>query len=118
MEEAEGLCDDLAIIDHGQIIAMGTLAELRAQLGERDLLRFSGSFEPERVRRRLAETDGAEVVTVETETLTLAVRDASKRLPALFAALAEAGAEIRETTLSQPSLEALFIKLTGKELRE
>ena len=46
------------------------------------------------------------------------MRDASRKLPELFAALAAAGAIIRETTLTQPSLESLFIKLTGKELRE
>jgi hypothetical protein len=44
--------------------------------------------------------------------------EASRRLPEVFSALAAAGAEVRGTTLTQPSLESLFIKLTGKELRE
>ena len=46
------------------------------------------------------------------------MKDASRRLPSLFETLTGAGAEIRETTLTEPSLETLFIKLTGKELRE
>jgi hypothetical protein len=50
--------------------------------------------------------------------LLLSLSGASQRLPAIFAALAAAGAEVRGTTLTQPSLESLFIKLTGKELRE
>jgi ABC-2 type transport system ATP-binding protein len=118
MEEAESLCDRMAVVDHGKVIAQGTLTELRALLGQRDLLRFTGRFEPEAVRRALQDLEGIEVVQAETELLMLAAPEASRRLPAIFAALASAEAEVRETTLTQPSLESLFIKLTGKELRE
>ncbi len=118
MEEAQELCDRIAIIDHGKIIAIGTLEELRGMMGERDLLRLAGKFDPERARDRLAGLDDAEVVSAEPELLILAVRGASRKLPAVFAALSEAGAEVSETTLTQPSLESLFIKLTGRELRE
>jgi ABC-2 type transport system ATP-binding protein len=118
MQEAEELCDRLAIIDHGRIIAHGTLPELRAIMGERDLLRFAGAFQPEAVREALLRADTVEVVEASTETVVLAVPDASRRLPAIFAALAAAGADVKATTLTQPSLESLFIKLTGRELRE
>jgi ABC-2 type transport system ATP-binding protein len=124
MEEAEDLCDRLAVVDHGRLIAEGTLAELRRQVGERDLLRLAGRFDTDRVTAALTGADGAgldgelEIVQSEPELLTLALPGASRRLPELFGALAAAGAEVRETTLSQPSLETLFIKLTGKELRE
>ena len=118
MEEAQDLCDRLAVIDNGKLIAMGTLDELRGMLGERDLLRLTGSFEPERARQALASVDGAEVVTAEDDTLMISLQNASMKLPAIFAALAESGSDVRETTLTQPSLETLFIKLTGRELRE
>jgi ABC-2 type transport system ATP-binding protein len=122
MEEAEALCDRLAIIDHGEIIAAGTLDELHRLHGERDLLRLAGRFDPPAIHAWAAglpgDWAGLEVVAVEEESLTLAVPRASSRLPALFAGLAEAGAQIRETTLGRPSLESLFIKLTGKELRQ
>jgi ABC-2 type transport system ATP-binding protein len=118
MEEAESLCDRLAIVDHGKLLAEGTLAELRALLGQRDLLRLTGRFEPERAREALAGEQDLELVTAEAEQLVLALVGASRRLPAVFAALERGGAQVRETTLSQPSLESLFIKLTGKELRE
>ena len=118
MEEAESLCDRLAIIDHGKLLAEGTLAELRALLGQRDLLRLAGHFDPERAREALAGEEDLELVTADAEQLVLALSAASRRLPTVFAALERAGAEVRETTLSQPSLESLFIKLTGKELRE
>ena len=118
MEEAQELCDRIGIIDKGRLIALGTLAELRRMMGERDLLRLTGTFNPEAARQVAASIDGAEVVTTDATTLILSMAEASRKLPAIFAALAAAGAEIRETTLTQPSLETLFIKLTGRELRE
>lgn len=118
MEEAEDICDRLAIIDHGKIIAMGTLDELRSILGERDLLRLSGTFDPQAIRKSLSHLESLEVLHVEVDQLRLAVPQASRHLPAIFKSLTDAGAEIRETIFTQPSLESLFIKLTGKELRE
>jgi len=118
MDEAESLCDRLAIIDHGRLMAQGTLPELRAMLGERDVLRLSGVFQPESVREALRGADAIEIVEANESLLILSLANASGRLPEIFAALAGAGAEIRGTTLTQPSLESLFIKLTGKELRE
>jgi len=116
MEEAETLCDRLAIIDHGSIIAQGTLKELRSMLGERDVLRLTGAFHPEAVRVSLERVEGVEIIHADETLLSLAMSDASHRLPLIFAALN--GAEVRGTTLTQPSLESLFIKLTGSELRE
>jgi ABC-2 type transport system ATP-binding protein len=117
MEEAESLCDRVVIIDHGRILAQGTLPELRSLLGERDLVRFSGVFQPELVRQIFC-GDGIDIVQAEENVVTLALQDASGRLPSIFAMMGSAHAEIRGTRLSQPSLESLFIKLTGKELRE
>jgi ABC-2 type transport system ATP-binding protein len=105
------------IVDHGNIIAQGTLAELRALLAERDLLRLTGVFRPDAVREALARLEGVEIIQSDETQLSLSVSDASHRLPSLFAAINTAG-EVRGTTLTQPSLESLFIKLTGKELRE
>ncbi len=118
MEEAQSLCDRLAIIDHGQIIAQGSLGELQAQMGERDLVRVSGSFDESELHGAFGRDGEVEVVTVDDAQATLSVRKASSKLPALLAVLTEAGSEVRDITVSQPSLESLFIKLTGKELRE
>ena len=118
MEEAETLCDRLAIMDHGKLIAQGTLAELRAMVGERDLVRLTGSWDGEAVRRALSDLSGVEIVQILDGLVILSAPGASMRLPAIFAAMSLAGADIRDTTLTQPSLESLFIKLTGKELRE
>jgi len=118
MEEAEGLCDVLAIIDHGHVIASGTLSELRNILGEADVLRLQGQFDPVRVRETIISVEGIDVVQADEASLRLSVAGASKKLPEIFAALEKAGSEVRETTMTQPNLESLFIKLTGKELRE
>ncbi len=118
MEEAEQLCERLAIVDHGKVIAAGTLGELRRMLGERDVLRLAGTFDPARVRDALGLAGDVEIVQAEEELLTLAVAGASAQLPALFETIGNAGGVIRETTMTQPNLESLFIKLTGKELRE
>ncbi|UCG52334.1 MAG: ABC transporter ATP-binding protein [Candidatus Latescibacterota bacterium] len=118
MEEAEHLCDRLAIIDHGKIIAEGTLPELRAMLGERDILRIMGKFDPNIVFETLSQLEDIEIVQADEETITLATPQASTRLSDILMEISEEGFEVRETTLTQPSLESLFIKLTGKELRE
>ena len=118
MEEAQELCRDIAIVDHGKLLAMGTLDELRKLIGEKDLVRLSGRFDPQAARRTLDGADGVEVVSADERTLRLAVEGASRKLPAILGAIAAAGGELQETSLSQPSLESLFIKLTGRELRE
>jgi ABC-2 type transport system ATP-binding protein len=118
MEEAEALCNRLAIMDHGKVIAAGTLTELRSMLAERDLLRFTGVFSPAAARAAVEPIDSVDVIQCDESLLLLSLPGASLKLPAIFGALAGAGAEIRGTTLTQPSLESLFIKLTGKELRE
>jgi ABC-2 type transport system ATP-binding protein len=118
MEEAENLCDQLAIMDKGKVIAGGSLADLRLQAGEKDVLRLQGVFNPLKVTEALRGLDEVEVVQADEQGVRLVLRDASRKLPLLFQALAQAGAEVRETKMTQPNLESLFIKLTGKELRE
>jgi ABC-2 type transport system ATP-binding protein len=117
MEEAQELCDRIAIVDHGKLLAIGTLEELRRLVGEKDLVRLTGRFDAA-ATRALETLDGIEVLTVAADSMTIAAIGASRKLPAIFGALASAGADIRETTLSVPSLESLFITLTGRELRE
>ena len=118
MEEAQELCDRLAIIDGGHVIVQGTLEELRNMMGEKDVLRLTGKFDPLKARHAAERVGSVEVVSAEADVLMLASKTASKVLPELFRELEVAGAEVRETTLSQASLESLFIKLTGKALRE
>ena len=116
MEEAQELCDRIAIVDHGKLLALGTLAELRALVAEKDLVRLSGRFDAAAASKALASLGEVDVLSVSADSVTIAARAASRQLPAIFAALGTA--DIQETTLTVPSLESLFIKLTGRELRE
>ena len=122
MEEAERLCDSLAIIDHGKIIAKGTVAELKAQLGARDALQLSGNFPEETTKEAIGALGSTisdlEILSQDEGTLTLTLSSASQHLPAVFDAISGAGGSISETSLRSPNLETLFLLLTGKELRE
>jgi ABC-2 type transport system ATP-binding protein len=123
MEEAERLCDSLAIIDHGKIIALGTVAELRAQLGARDVLQLSGIFpeEESKAAMQILAKDrirDLEIIARTESSLTLTLSDGSHHLPLIFESLASAGGSVTETSLRRPNLETLFLLLTGKELRE
>ena len=116
MEEAEKLCDELAIIDHGKIIASGTLNSLRAEFGGNDLIQLSGTFVQERVEQAVADL-GADILSISDEVVMIAISDGARNLPAVLAAITATDAEIHDTRLSEPNLESLFLKLTGKELR-
>src|SRR5499427_10067251 len=117
MEEAESLCDQIAIVDHGKRIAIGTLAELRERLGGRELVRLSGRFDPAAVRAALA-TAEVEIVQCDGDVVALSARGASARLADLLLRVQQSGAELRDTVVKQPNLETLFLELTGRELRE
>ena len=123
MEEAEKLCDSLGIIDHGKLIAQGTLDELRAQLGARDVLQLSGEFPEAETKQAVAvlANDGLrdlEVLAADDGSMTLALSAGSHHLPRIFTAISEAGGIVTETSLKSASLETLFLTLTGKDLRQ
>ena len=119
MEEAEALCDELAIIYHGTILAQGSLEELRSLVGEKDMVKLTGSFDPETVSRALGENlPGIEIMESDEEALLVSMSDAAGNLAALLGVLQGNGVVLRETSVRRPSLETLFIKMTGKELRE
>ena len=118
MEEAQSLCRTIGIIDHGRLIALGTLEELRGLIAQKEMVRLTGAFDVAATGAALGRLAGVEVVQMSPESLVLALEGGSRQVPSLFATLERAGALIRETTLSPPSLESLFLKLTGKELRE
>jgi ABC-2 type transport system ATP-binding protein len=117
LHEAEELCDRIAIIDHGRILAEGTLEELRAQVGGRDLVHLRGRFDPVAARALIETLDDSETISVKDDEIVLGVRHGGDAFGRLVRGLASVG-EAHEINIRQPSLESLFIKLTGRELRE
>ena len=122
MEEAERLCDSLAIMDRGKIIAKGSVAELKSQLGARDALQLSGNFPVDATKSAIASLSSSitdlEILSQDEDTLMLTLSLASQHLSAIFDAISSAGGSVSETSLRSPNLETLFLLLTGKELRQ
>lgn len=117
LDEAERLCDRVGIIDHGLLLAEGTLAELRRAAGEREIVALRGLFKPDAVPALVAGLEGVELIKATDAELLLSLMSAERQLTPLLAVMARAG-EVREVAIKQPSLESLFIKLTGRELRD
>ena len=117
LHEAEELCQRIAIIDRGRILAEGSLEELRSQVGERDLVTITGRFDVAAVRTLVSTLENAEILSLQESEMALALRHGGDTFGRLVRGLTECG-EAREINIRQPSLENLFIKLTGRELRE
>jgi ABC-2 type transport system ATP-binding protein len=117
MEEAERLCDNLAIIDQGKIIAAGTVDDLRAQVGERDLITIQGQFEHDETASIL-EKLGAEVLENSEQEIRILIAEAPKRLTEILSLVEKNYGKVSQVSIQQANLESLFIKLTGRALRD
>ena len=119
LEEADALCDRILVIDHGVIVAQGTPAELKREVsGDRVALQLS---DPERlaVARALLERDAnVKVLRSEGDLLDLGVAEASFALPGQLAALSAAGIDLAGIEVRRPTLDDVFLSLTGRELRD
>ena len=125
MDEAERLCDRLAIIDHGLTIASGTPAELIERLGGHHMVEFEVESEAGgSAGDGYAALDtwrslpGVEAVHGENGRIALSVREPHETIPALLATLQDRGARLLHLTTRQASLEDVFVHLTGRHLRE
>jgi ABC-2 type transport system ATP-binding protein len=119
MDEAERLCDRLAIVDHGQIIAEGTPADLIDRLGGHHMVEFqvSGSSDSAEVDGWRA-LPGVESVRHDNGLVCLNVREPHLTIPALLDAVTKEGKQLLHLTTRQASLEDVFVRLTGRHLRE
>jgi len=117
MQEAEELCQRLAILDHGKILAEGTVDELKRMVGEGEIVTVRGEFTAQQMHEALEGHPHARAVSLEDHHAMLSVAGdgGSARLlqDLLGQALAVTGVNVRP-----PSLEQVFIKLTGRELRD
>ncbi len=118
MEEAERLCDRVAIIDEGRIEAEGTRRELVQLVGQKDKVRIDASRALEEAAQAALTVAGVVQATVSDHAVDLIVDDAGAVLPELLAAMTGAGASISAVDVVEPNLEAVFLQLTGKALRD
>jgi ABC-2 type transport system ATP-binding protein len=120
MEEADELCDRLAIMDHGKILALDTPADLKRSVGADTIATIKatgGELQTlaERLSGAIAEVSNTRVIDGGVE---LHVKEAERLVPRLVGATEEAGFELADLSIAEPSLETVFISLTGKELRD
>jgi ABC-2 type transport system ATP-binding protein len=118
MEEAERLCDRVGIIDSGRIIAEGTRRELVELVGEKDRVNIGGHGAIAESIRRLSSVTGVAEAGESEAGVTLLVEDASARLATILSEVAQAGMAVSSVDIEQPDLEAVFLHLTGKALRD
>jgi len=118
MEEAQELCDHIAIMDHGQIIACGTHEELVKLVGQQTRIDLTLNVEAGRVLETWRAVEGVSRVSTENGQVTVLVEDSNVVLPRLFEAATRLSARITSVDIREPNLEAVFLHLTGRALRD
>jgi ABC-2 type transport system ATP-binding protein len=118
MEEAERLCDRVGIIDEGQIKAEGTRRELVALVGERDRVVLTATGDLDRAVTACQALEGVDEATRQEQGIGLIVRDARRLLPRILETASGSGALVSGVDVVEPNLEAVFLHLTGKALRD
>ena len=118
MDEAERLADRVAIVDHGRIIALGTPRELIASLGAEYVVAFSLAHDGTVALEALRALDGVIAARVDAGTYEVQVTAVHHALPALLAALEQRGLALAELRTHSPTLEDVFVSLTGRALRD
>jgi ABC-2 type transport system ATP-binding protein len=127
MDEAERLCDRVAIMDHGHVIALGSPQQLIASIGGEDIVEFAvsqgpaGAHEPIRGvvdPATLTVIPGVQSHRVDAALHQLSVSELHTTVPRIFAALAQEGLHLSEFRTHSATLEDVFVRLTGRNLRD
>jgi len=117
LEEAEALCDRIAIMDHGRILETGSVEELARVAGDGDIVTVNGPFAAGQFRAA-SEAANLNVLTAAENTGAVSLKLGEMNVVALLQKLSERGIEITDVSIQKPSLESVFLKLTGRELRD
>jgi ABC-2 type transport system ATP-binding protein len=119
MEEADELCNRLAIIDRGKLLALGRPSELKRSTGADTVVTVTASGDLDALAKMLeAEVPGAQQATRVDSTVVVEVQAQSGVLPLVFGAAERHGYDVSDLSVTEPTLETVFINLTGKDLRE
>jgi ABC-2 type transport system ATP-binding protein len=119
LAEVENTCSRIAIMDHGRILAQGTLEELIRLVGEKDIVEITGDFAAAAFSETLQDLagNGLELLSVTDGQAALAVSD-TEQIPKVMDRLFRRKLAVTDLKIKSPSLEAVFLKLTGRSLRD
>ena len=120
MEEAAELSHRVGIIDHGELIALGTQAELTRQVGEMEtlVLHIDENEDPEQLAQAIRSLKGVRLVSAGDHAVTVSVPQAEVALAPAVGKANDLGIKIRSVDIREPNLEAVFLHLTGRALRD
>ncbi|HLM16977.1 MAG TPA: ATP-binding cassette domain-containing protein [Acidimicrobiia bacterium] len=119
MEEADELCNRLAIIDRGRLLALGAPRELKRSTGADTVVTVSATGDLDALAKVLeADVPGAQQATRVDSTVVVEVQAQTGVLPLVFSAAERHGFAVSDLSITEPTLETVFINLTGKDLRE
>ncbi len=120
MEEAERLCDRVAIMDHGRVIALGTPRQLIASLGAGHVVEFAlaDGVDPAALLPELEALAGVRSVRPAPDRVSLTVNEVHRTLPALLALVERRGGELSMLVTHHATLDDVFLALTGRQLRD
>ena len=118
MEEADKLCDRVAIMDHGRILALDTPSGLKASIDAETVVRVVTDGDPDALAARLGEMEGAARTAVVEGAVNLYLTGVTGVIPKVVDAAEAAGYRVTDLSSTEPTLETVFITLTGKDLRE
>jgi ABC-2 type transport system ATP-binding protein len=117
LEEAEKLCDRMAIIDEGKILQAGSVTELAHLVGARDVVALHGEFTAAELRQCLV-AEPVSFLAVDDHAASLRLVRTDYGIASLVNRLTAAGIELADIAIQKPTLESVFLKLTGRELRD
>ncbi len=119
MEEADRLCDRVAIMDHGRILALDTPAGLKQSIGADTIVTLKTTGDPARLAELLAaDVAGVARTRVTGDRLELHMQAGDRLVPRIVLAAEQNGFDLVDVSIAEPTLETVFINLTGRELRE
>lgn len=120
MEEVEYLCKRIGIMDHGEFIASGTMAELRESIGDRSriVMKFSGEQQTDKIKQILNPNFVDQDILLKPNELTISHKEPQNVLTELIQLVTGAGIEIASVEIVEPNLESVFLHLTGRSLRD
>lgn len=120
MEEAAELSNRVGIIDHGELIALGTQDELTKQVGETEtlILHIGENEDPEALAKAVSSVEGVQKADVTDNVVSVITHDAKDVIAAVVSKANERGIKIRSMDIREPNLEAVFLHLTGRALRD